>query len=130
MANGHRRRTRSLLRIRTNSGDDEFLERLGAMGDTMLGFRVHLAEGEPVAFGNEDRVVAKTLLAARRESERTVRAALEHVRRFAGRRERQRADEIGARVVAPGCANLVFDALHRDPEVLLRACPAGGVDTG
>ena len=60
---------------------------------------VHLAEGLAIAVRHEDRIIAETARAARRPGERAEHLAFERPGLAVGRGERQRADEIGARVL-------------------------------
>src|ERR1700753_738931 len=61
---------------------DEFLEGAGAVVHRELRGRRHLAEGLHHAVGDEDRVVAEAVAAARREDEMAVHLALEDPRRL------------------------------------------------
>src|SRR5258706_7023466 len=100
------------------------------MAHGVLGRRIDLAEGLRHAVGDKDRIVAKTLTAARRKDEVAVHLAFEDLHTFMRRCERQHADEL-RRAVAPALGfEFVFDALHRKSEVLPGPAPAGGMDAG
>src|SRR6267378_5296688 len=109
---------------------DEFLEGAGAVGDRVLGSRLHFAEGKAVAFGHEDRIVAETILSARRKVDRAIGPALENFGLRARRRKSQRAGEMRALVGIARFFHLLFDAAHGDAKVLCRARPARGIDPG
>src|SRR5207245_2661756 len=93
----------------------------------------HLAEGAGMAGGQKHRIVAETLLAARRPDERAVDGALEFLDVFVGPGEAERADEMRRALAArtrAALAQLVFHDLHGPPKVFLRARPARRIDAG
>ena len=86
----------------------------------------------PWPSGDEDRVVAEAMRAARRKGESPVHAALDGLAVTVRPAERKRADEIGRRAdgLLPACRKLRLDAVHRHAKVLPRPRPAGGIDAG
>ena len=103
------------------------------MAHLMLLRGLHLAEGHVMASGHEDRVVAKTFVAARRPGERSVHATLEILGLSVVRPgDRQSAGEV--RVVPgvwTGRFDLAPDFLHSPHPVaiaLLVLRPAGRED--
>src|SRR5260221_1027514 len=92
---------------------DEFLEGAGPVRDRVLGRRFHFAEGEAMAFGHEDRIVAETVLSARRKIDRAIGPALENFGFRTRCRQSQRAGEMRALVWIARFFHLLFDATHR-----------------
>src|SRR5882672_7175075 len=86
---------------------DEFLEGAGAVRDRVLGRRRHFAERKAVAFGHEDRIVAETILSARRKINRAIGPALENFGFRARRRQSERAGEMRALVGVAGFFHLL-----------------------
>src|SRR5262249_54063834 len=86
----------------------------------------HFAEGLIEAVGQEHRIVAEALLAARRPDQRAVDLAFERLGVTVRPGDAQRRDEVrlallGSKSVA--LAQARFDALHRVAEVLRLAGP-------
>ena len=104
------------------------LESAGAVGDRILRFGLHLAEGERLAVGDEDRIIAETVVPARRPDDVTVNLALEKLRLAVGPGQAQHGDEVRPSGLALPCMprrHLLMHALHGNSEVPLRAGPVG-----
>src|SRR4051812_8810662 len=88
----------------------------------MLFLAAHLAERPVVTVGQEHRIVAEALVAARRPDQHAIDAGLEFLHMVVRPGNAQRRDEVGASVVAvPGRAGceIRFDLLHGAAEVLV-----------
>src|SRR5215469_15366571 len=104
---------------------DELREGAGAMADPMLLRGIQFAEGQLSALRDEHRVVAETAIATRRPGKASRDLASEELGLAVSSRQREHGDKVG---VAVFVADLLVNPLHRDPEVLCRAGPAGRID--
>src|SRR5260370_19242310 len=107
------------------SSFDELGEGAGAVADPVLPAGFDLAEGQHVAVGNEDRVVAETAVAARWPDEPALDLAAEEFGVSVGPGESEHCDKRGAAIPV---AELAVNSLHRNPKILVLAGPAGGID--
>ena len=98
------------------------------MRHRVFALRLHLAECFLVAVRHEHRVVAEALVSARRPDEFAVDPAFEIFDVAIGPGKRKTADEMGARVECALLDETEAHALHREVEILLRACPARRID--
>src|SRR5438477_12744984 len=110
---------------------DELPESYGAVRDFMLGIWVHFAKGHIMSFGQEHRIIAKAMFAARRPDERAMDLAFEILDMAVGPGNRQHADEMRASLFRCGGAQglkLLLDIAHGEGEIPGRARPAGRID--
>src|SRR5260221_447900 len=98
------------------------------MAHTVLGGRRDFAERLLHAVGNEDRIVAEALVAARREGEVAFDLTFEQHMLSNGISERERADEFCRAVEPIHGPELMLDARHGLREILFRSGPARGID--
>src|ERR1700739_2365793 len=99
-----------------------------ARRQAVLFVAVHFAERARVAVGQEHRIVAKSLVAARRPDQRAGNAALEVFDMAVRPGHAQRRDELGVALLRrerAAFAQLLFDRLHGAGEILVRSGPAG-----
>src|SRR3954464_13123306 len=90
----------------------------------------HLAEGTGMTVGQEHRIIAETLVAARRPNQRTLDRGFEVVGVPVGPGGTERGDEMRGALTGTHCsarAQLVLHGCHGVPEVLLRRGPARGI---
>src|SRR5207247_4626858 len=78
---------------------DQLPESYGAVRDFMLGIWVHFAKGHITSLGQEHRIIAKAMLAARRPDERAMDLAFEILDMAVGPGNRQHAYEMGAALI-------------------------------
>ena len=107
------------------------VEGAGSVRDGIFAGRLHFAERLLVTVGDEDRIIAETVAAARRPNDMTVNFALEQLGLPVRPGKAQHRDEVGAqRRAAPGLPvdQFVVDALHGDGEVAFWPRPVGRVD--
>ncbi len=108
--------------------DQQLGERARPVADGVLLGRIDLAERLPAAARHEHRIVAKTLVAARRPDRRAVDAADEGLGVSIRPGEAQCGDEPCAPV--RGVAHLLVHPRHRGGKVLGCACPARRIHPG
>src|SRR5580704_8782695 len=92
----------------------------------------HFAKSARLAVGQEHRIVAKALIAARRPDQGTVDLGLEVRDMTVGPRHAQRRDEMRLALFRCRCATFVqfdLDGLHGAAEILFRASPARRMDS-
>src|SRR5258707_6091801 len=93
----------------------------------------HLAERDMIAIRKKNRIVTKSLVAARRPNQRAVDSALKLLDVAVRPGDAQCRHEVrGAGLWRYGTAiaQLLVDLLHSRPKVLVRACPSGRMDAG
>src|SRR3954469_933076 len=96
------------------------VEGAGSVRDGIFAGRLHFAERLLVAVGDEDRIIAETVAAARGPNDMTVNFALEQLGLPVRPGKAQHRDEVGAQGrAAPGLPvdQFVVDALHGYGEV-------------
>ena len=101
------------------------------MADRMLSQRLHLAEGQGLAVGQEHRIIAETLAAAGRPYELAMHFAFEYMRFPVRPCKAECRGEVGAplrRLSRILRGQLTLDAGHGRLEVLVRSGPASGID--
>ena len=92
------------------------------MADAVFFHRVHFREGDVVAVGDKNRIVAESLIAAHGPDQGSVDPAFEGFHMPIWPAQRQGADEMGGAVVL--ARQFVLDGLHGDVEILVRTGPA------
>src|SRR3990172_4322662 len=104
----------------------EGVEGAGAMRDCIFGCRLHLAESQLMTVGDEDRIIAETVLPARRPNDMTVNFAFKQLGFAVRPGKAEHRDEVGPERLAfpaPPGRELVVDALHGDGEIPARTGP-------
>src|SRR5262249_35281617 len=121
------RRVRVLTSTALETILDELGEGAGAVADPVLRRRLHLPGGQGAAQRHENPIVAKTPLAPRRAHQPSLDLTTEELDIGVRPGEGKNGNKRGAPVAV---AELAVNPLHRDPEILVAAGPAGGVDAG
>src|SRR5216684_2633066 len=104
---------------------------LPARRQPVLFFRTHLAEGAAEAVGKKDRIVAESLVSARRPYDRSVDAAFERCGLPVGPSQAQNGDEGAAPLLRRRGVfrlQLFLDHLHRLRKVFFLSGPACRMD--
>src|SRR5690606_27117840 len=110
------------------TGIDKLPERIGAMRHAVFRLRLHLAEGEFMAIGNEDRIIAEAVFATRRPGQFTIDTAFEIFDVSIRPGEGEAADEIGAGVAQTRLDHAAPQLLESEIKIPCRAGPARGMD--